>query len=150
MFDVKVGLTYTQAKIKNALDAFIEKGLVSLVPGEKKRVYMALSPRERIAEKLKKGLDTFHQLLPQLLATWKTESARPAVYDFLRARKVCSMFIGEIARSKEIKEVRTFFSFEAIPKEFAENYELFIKLLKERKVSELDLISTKFTPPFLS
>ena len=47
----------------------------------------------------------------------------------------------EIAASRDVKEVLTFFSFEAIPQEFEENYTLFLKLFKDRGIKGRELIS---------
>ncbi len=122
------------------LDELIKKGAVAIVPKEKKKLFIALSP-ERILEEVESKAAQLHKALPELLALWKTQTAKPAIR-FFESREGMMNVYRDITQRNDIKEVLTFFSFEAIPKEFDENYDLFIKLLKEKMVASRDIIST--------
>lgn len=121
------------------VDELIKKGVVATVPGEKKKVFIALSP-QKIGEDVARKTYNFERALPEFMALWKSESSRPAVR-FFESREGMMNVYHEIAASRDVKEVLTFFSFEAIPQEFEENYTLFLKLFKDRGIKGRELIS---------
>ena len=122
------------------LDELLKKGAVALVPQEKKKLFIALSP-ERIGEELERKTEEFKKTLPELLALWKTKTAKPVVKFFESKEGMLNVY-REIVEDPSIKEVITFVSFEAIPEEFDENYGIFIKLFKEKRVRGRELISS--------
>jgi sugar-specific transcriptional regulator TrmB len=121
------------------IDELIKKGAVTTMPGEKKKVFIALSP-EKIAEDITRKTTRFQQALPELMALWRSESSKPAVQFFESHEGMMNVY-REVAASRDIKEVLTFFSFEVIPKEFEENYDLFLKLFEKRGIGGRELIS---------
>lgn len=123
------------------LDELLKKGAIAVVPKEKKKQYIALSP-ERIAENAARKIADFQKALPELLALWKSESVRPAIQFFESGEGILNVY-REITGGSGIKEVRTFFTFEAIPEEFASNYEMFSKLFESGKVAGREIISTE-------
>lgn len=121
------------------LDSLIEKGLVTVVPKEKKKLFLALPP-DRLEEELARKVQLIKQALPELSALYRSETEKPSIKFFESNEGMLNVY-REITKRSDIKEILTFFSFEAIPKKFEENYELFIKLIKERKVRVRDIIS---------
>ncbi len=121
------------------IDELIEKGAVATVPGEKKKVFIALSP-QKVTEDATRKVASLQKALPELMALWKSESSRPAVKFFETQEGMLSVY-REISNDPDVKEVLTFFSFEEIPKEFNENYGLFLNLFKERGIKGRELIS---------
>ena len=121
------------------LDSLIEKGLVVVVPKEKKKLFLALPP-SRLEEELDRKSNLIRQALPELSALYRSETAKPSIKFFESSEGMLNVY-REITKRSDIKEIMTFFSFEAIPKKFDENYELFIKLIKERRVQVRDIIS---------
>ena len=121
------------------LDELLKKGVVALVPQEKKKLFIALSP-ERIAETLERKTEEFKKILPELLAQWNTKTAKPVVRLFESKEGMLNVY-REVVKDPRIQEVIAFLSLEAIPAEFDENYEIFIKLFKEKHVQGRELIS---------
>lgn len=122
------------------LDRLIERGLAVVVPQEKKKLFLALPPA-RLVEDFERRTRLIEGILPELSALYRTKTLKPAIQFFESHEGMMSVY-RDITERSDIKEVLTFFSFEAIPKEFDENYELFLKLLKTRKVICRDIIST--------
>ena len=60
------------------LDNLINRGIVALVPQEKKRLYIALSP-ERIAQDLADRTRSLQEVLPRMMAMFKNQSEQPNV-----------------------------------------------------------------------
>ena len=122
------------------LDELLRQGLVSLVPKEKRKLYVALSP-ERLLERLARSADGLRGIMPSLLAFYRGQTDKPAIQLFESGEGILNVY-REITSRKDIKSVETFFSFEAIPKEFEENYALFIKFFESGRVRGRDIIST--------
>src|SRR3989338_4026162 len=122
------------------LDSLIEKGLAVVVPKEKKKLFLALSP-DRLEEELARKINLIRQALPELSALYRSETAKPSIKFFESNEGMLNVY-REITKRSDIKEILTFFSLELIPKEFKESHELFIKLIKEHKVKVRDIIST--------
>jgi sugar-specific transcriptional regulator TrmB len=110
------------------LDELTNKGLVALVPGEKKRLFLSLSP-ERLQEELEKKTRLLQKSLPELLALHRTQTAKPTI-QFFDTREGMMTIYKEIAATRA-KELLTFFSLQDVPQEFLESYELFIHGFKK-------------------
>lgn len=121
------------------LDELLQKGLVSQVPKEKRKLFIALSP-ELIVEKLEQNAKGLRAVMPELLAFYRGRDQQPIIQLFESGEGMFNVY-RDITSRKDIKEVMTFFSFEAIPKEFEKNYEYFIDLLKTGKVRGRDIVS---------
>ncbi len=122
------------------LDELLKKGVVALVPKEKKKLYIALSPAY-LVETMERKAEKMRNILPELLMLWKTSSSKPSV-QFFESREGMLNVYREVTKNKNIKEVLTFFSPEAIPKDFEQSYDMFLKLFSEHKVMGRDIVST--------
>ncbi len=121
------------------LDSLIEKGLVVVVPKEKKKLFLALPP-SRLEEEMERKTNLIRQVMPELSALYRSETAKPSI-KFFESNEGMFEVYREITKRSDIKEIMTFFSPEAIPKKFEQVYELLIKLFKERKVRAREIIS---------
>ena len=74
------------------LDSLIEKGLAVVVPKEKKKLFLALSP-DRLEEELARKINLIRQALPELSALYRSETAKPSIKFFESnegiAKRVC-------------------------------------------------------------
>ena len=123
------------------LDELIKHGYVAIVPGEKKKTYVAFPP-SRIKESLEQKKEIIDSLLPELAAVYNTKTAKPAVQLFEGHEGIKHLY-REIVSSGE-KEFLSFYSPEKITKKYTDPLSLFIKLLKERPyVRSRELVSTQ-------
>lgn len=121
------------------LDSLAKQGLVSIVPQEKKKLFVALSP-EFLKEKAERTAREISAIVPELLSEWKTTSPRPSVRFFDTKEGLLNVY-REISESDKDGEVLTCFSFVAIPSEYEENYDLFAKLFEQRGVRGREIIT---------
>lgn len=124
------------------LDDLMNRGLVALVPQEKKRLYIALPP-ERLAEQAERRLDSMREILPELRALYRTQTAKPSVQLFESRDGMMSVY--EEITNFRTTEVLSFFSVEAIQKEFKESFDVFIRSLKEGRMTLREIVYTKDT-----
>ncbi len=110
------------------LDDLVAKGLVSIVPREKKKLFVAESP-ERIRGSLEEKLYEIQNILPQLRMLYNQKAARPAVVLYEGKEAIVKAY-QEIVVSGE-KEILSFFSIDDISKEFFDSFQLFIKMMKD-------------------
>ncbi len=114
------------------LDELANKGLTALVPGEKKKLFLALSP-ERLEEELGRKTQLLQKSLPELLAFYRMQTAKPAI-QFFDTREGMMSIYKEIAATRT-RELLTFFSLQDIPQDFSESYELFVSAFKKRTMA---------------
>ncbi len=112
------------------LDNLMSKGLVALVPRERKKLYLALPP-ERLKEKLERDLREIEKFLPELTALYHIQTEKPSVQFFETIEGMMNIY-RDIVNSNS--EVVSFFSLETVPAEFTESFELFIRAVKEKKM----------------
>lgn len=109
------------------LDELVNKGLISIIPREKKKLFVAEDPK-RLQEVAEERFYQIKNLLPELQALYNTKAARPAVVLY-QGKEGMQRVYEEIVASGE-KEVLSFFSIEDISREFYESFKLFIQMLK--------------------
>ena len=123
------------------LEELIKRGYIVIVPGEKKRTYVAFPP-SRIKESLEQKKEIMDSLLPKLAAIYNTKSTKPAVKLFEGHEGIKHVY-REIVSSGE-KEYLSFYSPEEITKKYADPLSLFVKLLTEKPyVKSRELVFTK-------
>ena len=122
------------------LDELMNRGLATLVPGEKKRLFLALSP-ERLKEELDRKAQLLQKSLPELSALYRSQTAKPAIR-FFDTREGMMTIYKEITSGRD-KELLTFFSTENVPSEFIESYELFISALKRGAMKAREIAYAK-------
>lgn len=122
------------------LDELMGRGFAALVPQEKKKLFIALPP-DRFEEKLERQTELIRQVLPELTALYRTQTAKPAIQIFESREGIMNVY-KEITNFK-ISEILGFFSIEAIPQEFFESFELFINALKEKKMRLREIVYVK-------
>jgi sugar-specific transcriptional regulator TrmB len=122
------------------LDELIKHGLAALVPQEKKKLFIALPP-DRFEEKLERQTELIRQVLPELTALYRTQTAKPAIQIFESREGIMNVY-KEITNFKK-GEVLSFFSAEAIPQEFFEVFDIFIRAIKEEKMRLREIVYTK-------
>ena len=113
------------------LDDLITKGLVARVPHEKKKFYLALPP-DRLEEELERRSRLIQGALPELSALHRSQTAKPSIQIFESKEGMLSLYHEITAPQKG--EVLGFFSLEAVPEEFMESFDVFIRALKEKKM----------------
>jgi sugar-specific transcriptional regulator TrmB len=123
------------------LDDLIEKGAAIIVPGEKRRLFLALPP-ERFEEDMSRRLNIVRDIVPRLSATYKEKTARPQARFFESKEGILNVY-REIAAEPNLKEILSFVSLEAISDEFEEIYEIFVDLYKKRRMIGREIIFTK-------
>jgi sugar-specific transcriptional regulator TrmB len=127
------------------LDELIKNGLAALVPQEKKKLFIALPP-DSLKEKLEHQTDLLRQVLPELTAIYRTQTAKPTIQIFESREGIMNVY-KEITNFKD-GEILSFFSAETIPQEFFESFELFIRALKEKKILLREIVYTKYKNHF--
>jgi|SRR3989344_6190347 len=121
------------------IDELMHKGLVAEVPKEKRKRYIALSP-ERLADSLKERTTMLQEALPELLSFYRTQNNRPHVQIFESKEGMLNVY-REITHDKSIKEILAYVDPASVPKEFDENWELFIELFTKRPVRGRELVT---------
>ena len=121
------------------LDELVRKGLVSLVPKEKRKLFIALSP-ERIIENLEEKSRSLREALPDIMNLFKDRSAQPKI-QMLESGEGMMNAYREFTTFKGHKEIMTFFSFEVIGPEFQKMWDLFLDMYKKHRVAGRDLIA---------
>lgn len=121
------------------LDTLNKHDLVSLMPGEKKRLYLALPP-ERLAEDLERKTKLITQALPELTARYRAHTGRPSITITESHDGILGVYRDIAANKAKNDEVLCFFSIDAIPPEFNESYEVFLdmyrhKILRGREIA---------------
>lgn len=122
------------------LDELIGHGFAALVPQEKKKLFIALPP-DRFEEKLERQTELIRQVLPELTALYRTQTAKPAIQIFESREGIMNVY-KEITNFKA-SEILGFFSIEAIPQEFQETFDVFIRSLKEKRMTLREIVYTK-------
>ena len=123
------------------LEELLQKGLVSRVPKEKKKLFMALSPTHLI-DTLDKRTSTLRTAMPQLLAFYRGQSEKPLVQIFESKEGMLNVY-RDITSDKSIGELLSFVSPEMVPEDFDENWEMFIKLFSEKRVKGREIITAQ-------
>lgn len=123
------------------LDSLSRRGLVSLVPGENKRLYLALSP-EFLAEELARKTKLITKALPGLTAHYQTHTGRPSVIVTESRDGILGVYRDIAANREKNKEVLSFFSIDAIPPEFEETYDIFINMYRQGKIHGREIVYT--------
>ena len=121
------------------IDDLVKKGLVAEVPKEKKKKYIALSP-ERLADSLRERANILQGALPELLAFYRGQSSKPSVQLFESKEGMLNVY-REITHDKNIKEILAYVDPASVPKEFNENWDLFIELFSKRAVRGRELVT---------
>lgn len=121
------------------LDNLIQKGIVALVPQEKKRLYVALSP-ERIAQNLEERSRALQSVLPQIMSLFKHKSEQPKIHVMESSEGMMNAY-REITTFKKDQQILTFFSFDVIGPEFEKMWDLFLDMYKKHHVAGRDLVS---------
>lgn len=125
------------------LDNLINRGIVALVPQEKKRLYIALSP-ERIAQDLADRTRSLQEVLPRMMAMFKNQSEQPKVQVLESSEGMMNAY-REITTFKKDQKILTFFSFDVIGQEFEKMWDLFLDMYKKHHVAGRDLVSGDYT-----
>ena len=125
------------------LDELVRKGLVSLVPKEKRKLFIALSP-ERIIETLDERSRSLKELLPQMMRLFKNQSEQPKI-QVLESEEGMMNAYREITTFKKDQEILTFFSFDVIGPEFEKMWDLFLTMYKNHRVAGRDLVSGDYS-----
>ena len=128
------------------IDELIKKGLIAEVPKEKKKKYIALSP-ERLADSLREKTVMLQEALPELLSFYRGQTDRPHVQIFESKEGMLNVY-REITHDKNMKEVLAYVDPASVPKEFNENWELFIELFTKRSVHGRELVTKKSSELF--
>ncbi len=128
------------------IDSLLQKGLIGEVPKEKKKKYIALSP-ERLADSLKERTTMLEEALPELLSFYRTANNRPYVQTFESREGMLNVY-REITHDKNIKEILAYVDPASVPKEFDENWELFIELFSNRPVKGRELVTSESAEHF--
>jgi sugar-specific transcriptional regulator TrmB len=110
------------------LDELLRRNLVALAPQEKKKVFLALPP-DRLQEDFSRRRATLQNILPELSALYRKDTAKPVV-QFFESRDGILGVYRRFLKIPTTEEMLSFFSIEAIPKEFEESYDIFIDLYK--------------------
>ena len=125
------------------LDELVRKGLVSLVPKEKRKLFIALSP-ERIIESLDERSRSLRELLPQMMRLYKNQSEQPKIQVMESTEGMMNAY-REITTFKKDQEILTFFSFDVIGPEFEKMWDLFVDMYRKHHVVGRDLVSGDHT-----
>jgi hypothetical protein len=115
------------------------RGVIGLVPGEKKKLFIALTP-ERLAEESARKTEDLKKALPELLALWNTKLVRPTIRFFEGREGMLNIYRDIARRASPKKEVLAFFSASAIPPEFEESFSLLMTLFKNRSIKGREII----------
>ena len=128
------------------IDELAKKGLVAEVPKEKKKKYVALSP-ERLADALEDRAMVLKRALPELLSFYRGQTDRPHVQIFESKEGMLNVY-REITHDKSIKEILAYVDPASVPKEFNENWELFVELFSKRSVRGRELVTKRSAEHF--
>jgi len=148
VLDVSRATALKRPTIYLILDSLLRQGFSALVPGEKRKLFIALPP-ERFEEEVERRRSMIHAALPELSATYRSRTERPIVRFFESKEGILGVYRG-IAREPDLREILSFVSLEAIPEEFTEAYEIFSRIYKKRDVAGREIISSdNLNPPYL-
>lgn len=110
------------------LDELVSKGLVSIIPREKKKLFVAESP-EKLESLAENRFYKMKKMMPELQALYNTKAARPAVVLY-QGKEAIRRVYEEIVATEE-EEFLSFYSIENISEEFSDTFQYFIKMMKE-------------------
>jgi len=127
------------------LEELIQKGLVALVPGEKKKLFLAMPP-ERLEEEAERRRRMIRKAMPELSALYREQTGRPSIQLFESREGILSVY-RDIALEAHTTEILSFVSLDVIAKEFKEAYDLFIRMY-EQGIRGREIISTTISNHF--
>jgi len=120
------------------LEDLKRQGVIGLVPGEKKKLFIALTP-ERLAEESARKTDNLKKALPELLTLWNTKIAKPTIR-FFEGREGMLNVYRDIASRTSTKEILAFFSATALFPDFEEAFSLLMTLFKNHSIKGREII----------
>jgi len=151
-----VGTIANRAEIKRPtayliLEDLRKKGLISLIKGAEKIIYIAESP-ERLLEEQKKKEKLITDSMPELLAIFNTKREKPKVRFYEGKDRILDLYHNEIFKCKNFD---IFCSIKSIHPEVLEGIWWFLdvierKKIKVREIVENDEISLKYAKKYAS
>ncbi|MEK7530742.1 MAG: helix-turn-helix domain-containing protein [Patescibacteria group bacterium] len=127
--DLKRPITYV------TIEALMKRGYVALVPGEKKTMYMALSP-EIIYDEVRDKFQGVAKLLPHMMALFAEGRKIPKLH-VLEGTKAMLKIYRNITHptNDKVRDICAFVSPHAAPKDFDANWGWFSEALNARKIT---------------
>ncbi|MFH0890747.1 MAG: helix-turn-helix domain-containing protein [Candidatus Liptonbacteria bacterium] len=129
------------------LDDLMRRGLVVRVPQERKKLFLAITP-QKIEDDLRERVNDLARALPELLALYTSQTGRPSVKLFESTRGIIQAYY-DIVQSPA-QEIITFFSIDALPKEFQIAYKIFLDTFQKGNKRGREIVyTTNLNHPYL-
>ena len=132
--DLKRPITYV------TIDTLAKRGYVSLVPKEKRLMYMALSP-EFVFDDVQRKARNIAKLFPKMMEIFSEGKHIPKMQVIEGIQGMVKLYVDITSKKEPGRELRAFVSPSATPVEFDMNWDLFTTALKENRLKMREIFT---------